>query len=405
MSLYKSWLIWLCASLFYGYQYILRVIPNVLKTEITAVFHFDTILFGQFAGIYYLGYTLAHIPFGILLDRFGPKYILPFSIVLSLLGMVPLIASDQPVFGIIGRFILGVGSSCAFIGLVKVVQLSFPDKSFNRMLSVGSIFGLIGAVFAGAPIVYLLPYITWENIIWISIIVGFILAFILFFVLPAQEKKDQPTNLKHSFQSLLQNKPVLLIALAGGLMVGPLEGFVDAWASESLSVFYLFSKHEASQGISLVYFGFACGLAGLSYASDRIGVDKTIIYSGIMMLISFICIISGTLLKEGVLIALFVLGFFSSYQVPALYKSTLYANKSESGFTTSFVNTIFMMFGLFFHTLIAGSIQFFSQTNDAFPSSGEYTTQIYQKGFLIIPICLSVGIILFSYLAKFWKKD
>jgi MFS family permease len=404
MSLYKSWLIWLCASLFYGYQYILRVIPNVLKAEITAVFHFDTILFGQFAGIYYLGYTLAHIPLGIMLDRFGPKYILPLSILLSLLGMVPMVAFHHPAYGIAGRFILGMGSSCAFIGLVKVVQLSFPDKAFNRMLSVGSIFGLMGAVFAGAPIIYLLPYIAWENIILISIILGGILAVILFFVLPPQDPQQSPSNLKSSFSSILSNKTVLLIAFAGGLMVGPLEGFVDAWASESLAVFYAFSKHQASQGVSLVYLGFACGLAGLSYTSDRFGVDKTIIFSGIMMVISFINIMGGYLFNEGVLIALFILGFFSAYQVPALYKSTLCSHKSASGLTTSFVNTIFMVFGLFFHTVIAGSIQFFSARDIDALNSGGCSISTYQKGFLIIPTCLIMGTFIFYYLAKSSKK-
>jgi MFS family permease len=405
MSLYKSWLIWFCASLFYGYQYILRVIPNVLKAEITAHFHFDTILFGQFAGIYYLGYTLAHIPLGIMLDRYGPKYILPVSIILSLTGMLPMITSHDPVLGITGRFILGMGSSCAFIGLVKVVQLSFPDKSFNRMLSMGSIFGLIGAVFAGAPIIYLLLYISWETIILSSIILGGILAVLLFMILPLQEKNENPSNLKTSLQTLLKNKTVLLIAVAGGLMVGPLEGYVDAWASESLAIFYNFSKHQASQGVSLVYFGFACGLGGLSYASDRVGVDKTIIFSGIMMIISFMSIISGYLVKEGVFFTLFILGFFSSYQVPALYKSTLCSSKAQSGFTTSFVNTVFMLFGLLFHTAIAGSIEFFSSKHTNSINLKQCSPTIYQRGFFIIPICLIIGTLLFVYVKKLSEKN
>ena len=153
---YKGWIIWFCASLFYGYQYILRVIPSVLKNELINHFSFDTFLFGQFAGIYYLGYTFAHIPLGILLDRYGPKYILPFSIFLSLLGMLPVVFGHNWLLGIVGRFILGIGSSCAFIGLVKVVQLFFDKENFNSVLSYGSIFGLVGAVFAGAPIVYLM---------------------------------------------------------------------------------------------------------------------------------------------------------------------------------------------------------------------------------------------------------
>ena len=64
-----AWSIWMAASLFYAYQYILRVMPNIMMNDITQQFNIDATAFGQFSGIYYLGYSLMHLPIGIMLDR------------------------------------------------------------------------------------------------------------------------------------------------------------------------------------------------------------------------------------------------------------------------------------------------------------------------------------------------
>lgn len=78
MSVSRSiaWVVWFVASLFYAYQYVLRVMPNIMMTDITQQFHIDTLVFGQFSGVYYIGYSLMHLPIGIMLDRFGPRKVM-----------------------------------------------------------------------------------------------------------------------------------------------------------------------------------------------------------------------------------------------------------------------------------------------------------------------------------------
>ena len=72
----RAWLIWFIASIFYAYQYILRVMPSIMLTDIMQKFHLDPAAFGQFSGVYYLGYSLMHLPIGIALDRWCPRYVM-----------------------------------------------------------------------------------------------------------------------------------------------------------------------------------------------------------------------------------------------------------------------------------------------------------------------------------------
>ena len=75
-----AWGAWMIASLFYAYQYILRVMPNIMLNDIMQQFDINTATFGQFSGVYYIGYSLMHLPIGIMLDRFGPKKIITMLI-------------------------------------------------------------------------------------------------------------------------------------------------------------------------------------------------------------------------------------------------------------------------------------------------------------------------------------
>ncbi|MGL9760888.1 MAG: MFS transporter [Wolbachia sp.] len=113
--LQRNFLIWLLASLFYAYQYILRVIPNVIAPELITSFSIGAVEIGQFEGLYYVGYVLAHIPVGILLDRFGAKCIMPLCIMLTSLGAVPLVSSNNCNYSIAGRIITGIGSSASVL--------------------------------------------------------------------------------------------------------------------------------------------------------------------------------------------------------------------------------------------------------------------------------------------------
>src|SRR5690349_22155978 len=90
-----TWSIWIIASIFYAYQYILRVMPNIMLTDIMQKFSIDAALFGQFSGVYYIGYSLLHLPVGILLDRFGPRKIMTGCIFLTVIGLMPLIFSNH----------------------------------------------------------------------------------------------------------------------------------------------------------------------------------------------------------------------------------------------------------------------------------------------------------------------
>ncbi|GFQ96469.1 MFS transporter [Trichonephila clavata] len=198
--LQRNFLIWLLASLFYAYQYILRVIPNIIAPELITKFNISIVDVGQFGGLYYIGYMLAHIPVGLALDRFGPKFVLPACIVLTFAGTLPLICFDEWYYSILGRIIVGIGSSASAIGLFKVASMYFSQEKSARMASLSIVIGLLGAIYGGLPLDFLLNKFGWNYVIYTFSAFGCLLALLLVLITPSSSSEESASD--NIFQDL-----------------------------------------------------------------------------------------------------------------------------------------------------------------------------------------------------------
>ena len=402
MSL-RSWTIWTFSAFFYAYQYILRVMPNVFMSDLTEAFSLDPAQFGQFAGIYYTGYTLSHIPIGIALDRFGPKYTVPICSALCILGILPMIYADNFTYVIAGRFLLGAGSTCAALGMFKVMSMICPEDKFIRMFSLAATLGLLGAVFGGSPLHYLRSYFPWQEIMLIFVVCGICLTILMFFIFPKLLNKSQASP-KDDLLSIMGKKWIWIVAIGGGCLIGPLEGYSDAWAMQSLVDLYHVSTDVASHGSSLIFLSFAVGLLFIDKIVKKFGIDETVMMAGGLLFVAFVIVISGLAPLWLVPVALFGIGFASSYQVPAVCGIVRFVPHEMTSLAFAVANMIMLMFGTFYHTIIGNCIRTFG--SNAIMNQGicHYDQGVYQKGFIIIPIMLLVGIALFAYV-RVHNKD
>ncbi|HEX2582523.1 MAG TPA: MFS transporter, partial [Chlamydiales bacterium] len=223
-----AWMVWLTASIFYAYQYILRVMPSILLEDVCQQFNIGAAAFGQFSGIYYIGYSALHLPIGILLDRVGPKKVMSISILLTTIGLLPLLFAEHWGYPVAGRALIGIGSSAAILGLFKIIRMSFSEARFARMLSISVTIGLIGAIYGGTPVSMMRDAFGYKAVIECFAFVGLALALATYWIIPNFKTESSGTVLS-DVKEVLTNRRVLLLCLSAGFMVGPLEGFADVW--------------------------------------------------------------------------------------------------------------------------------------------------------------------------------
>ncbi|WDM85788.1 MFS transporter [Ehrlichia sp. JZT12] len=381
--------------MFYAYQYVLRVIPNVIASMSIEKFKISTIAFGQFSGLYYIGYTLAHIPIGIMLDKYGPRVVLPVCAVLTFLGLVPLLASDTWLFVQIGRVITGIGSAGSALGLFKVASMYYNHK-FGKMVGISIIIGLLGAMYGGLPVLSLLDKLGWDNLFIIFIAVGAIVAVLLYmFILPYDAAAHDQANsgLLDKVKLVVFNKHVILISLFAGFMVGPLEGFADGWVTAFLREVGNIDKETAALLPSVIFIGLCFGAFVLPYMVDKsFNTWNIIIVSAAGMMLSFLALFINSSSVILVTVLFIVIGFFSSYQIVATCQVLRYVGDNVVALTTAVNNMIVMIFGYFFHTAISFVIDF-NWDGKMIDAEPVYTKALMLKSMIFIPGGLLIGLL------------
>lgn len=387
-----AWMIWLIASIFYAYQYILRVMPNIMLEDIMRQFNIDAAVFGQYSGVYYLGYTAMHLPIAIMLDRFGPRRVMAGCMLLTAIGMLPIIFTDYWIYPIVGRALIGMGSSAAILGAFKVIRMGFKEERFTRMLSLAVTIGLLGAIYGGGPVNAMCDALGYQMVVQIFVIVGIILAGLTYFMVPNIPANPRP--IMADIREVIMNPKVIALCLFAGMMVGPLEGFADVWGSEFLKKVYGFEADVASYLPSMIYVGMCFGAPFLSLIAEKTrSYLGAIIGAGVVMTAIFTALILGGMTAGAITVGFVIVGVCCAYQIIAIYKASTYVPDHVSGLTTAVANMIIMSFGYAFNSVIGLVVHAYEDVNIA---------QAFGYGIGVIPIVVVLGTIGCGVLA--WRE-
>ena len=263
---FNPWFIWFPAALFYCYQFVLRVSPSVMEHELRRDFSIDAGTFGLLASSYYVGYSLLQIPVGLFCDYFGPRKLLTFASMLCALATIFFAMSTNFYVSGFWRFLIGIGSSCAFLGCMKLGTLWFPINRLPLVTGTTMILGTFGANCGGAPLRMLIDAQGWRESLFIIAGFGIVIGFAIWFVSRdgnSQDNKEEPSifsGLKLAFRT----PQVLLGSFYGFLFYTPLSIFADLWGAGFLEQIYQIPRDEAAGYVNLIYIGF--GIGGLFYA-------------------------------------------------------------------------------------------------------------------------------------------
>lgn len=114
------------AASFYLYEFILQVAPSVMAESMMKTFGVTGQGFGVISAFYFYAYAPTQLPAGVLYDRYGPRKLMTFAIVLCAFGSAFFASTDSVFTACIGRFLIGIGSAFSFIGVLVLISRWFP---------------------------------------------------------------------------------------------------------------------------------------------------------------------------------------------------------------------------------------------------------------------------------------
>jgi len=404
---FRAYAVFASVALFLLYEMALRVSPGVMAQELMRDLNIKAAGFGILGGAYYYALVLMQIPVGLFFDRYSMRMLITTTAFISFIGAMIFSYTDSSLLAYLSRFLMGIGSAFAYVGILVVSIRWFPRRYFAFLVGVTQLLGTLGAVVGISAMAEMVHHIGWRDSIFSLGLLGILVVVLSFFIIRNAKGKssnvddDQVYKIKHSLKIILKEPQTWWIALYSFFVWAPIPIFAEVWGVQFISMLYeMPSKDSAdvvvtvwiSVGIVSPFIGVlshylkrrkiitsCCALLGLFSTAILIYVDS------LPLLVSFVLLIGFGIAASG-----HVIGF-------ALVEDN--TRPKQLGAALGFNNMVGALGGAFFPTL-AGILLGLNWSGRYLEGVPVYTLIDYRAALVIVPICYFLGFIVSQFLIR-----
>ena len=415
-----AWLICGLGAVFYAYEYFLRISPSVMETSLRTHFNLSATGFGLLSAYYHYAYVPMQLPVGVLMDRFGPRRLLCIACLICVAGTF--MFADTFLFGVAaaGRFLVGLGSAFAFVGVLKLATIWLPEDKLGMVAGMAAALGTIGAMIGDNLLGHMVTLMGWQQTVNFTAIFGIGLIALLWFGIRDHKRGNQDSGSINSFRKsmvdlaiIIRNKQFWINGVYGCLVYLPTTVFAELWGIPYLHHAHGLLDSEARLCNSILFLGFTIGAPSMGYISDKLKRRKLPMLVGatgaaiVMMLILYA---PGLNVRQiGVL--MFVLGLLYSVQSIVFAVGREVSPNEAAGTAIALTNMIVMLGAMFLQPLVGRLLDWSLVSRHAIESlslkqlpvdkiSQLYTAADYQFALSIIPLGIVIAVILTFFLRE-----
>lgn len=413
-----AWSICTLGAVFYAYEYLLRISPSVMETELRNHFNLSAAGFGFLSAFYYYAYVPMQLPVGVLMDRYGPRRLLTVACALCVFGT--LIFAVTKIFAIaaLGRFCVGLGSAFAFVGVLKLATIWLPEDKLALVAGIAAALGTIGAMVGDNLLGMMVMRLGWQTTANYSAVFGIGLILMLWFGIRDHKRSTEVGGTVDSFKKnmadlllICRNKQIWINGFYGCLVYLPTTVFAELWGISYLHHARGLSEASAHFSNSLLFLGFTIGAPLMGWFSDKLRRRKLpmlIGASGAAVIMMVILYMPG-LSYQSLNILMVTLGLFYSSQAIVFAVGRELSPREAAGTAIAATNMIVMMGAMFLQPLVGDLLVWSAHMRTAyFPLQDVgvdkmqqlYTAYDYQLALSIIPL----GIIIAALLTFFLRE-
>jgi MFS family permease len=241
-------------------------------------------------GAYYYTYAVTSLVAGVALDRSGAKYPVSIGIGILALGCL-LFALPAWLPEETGRLFQGAGSAFAFTGCVYLASHGFSPRSIATAVGMTQCIGMLGGSAGQFIVGPLIHNGMGVGVFWIA--TGIICAAIglgLLMIIPKEVKIATQQSLLGGlvtpYKTVFTNPQSWLSGTISGLLFAPTTIFAMTWGVAFFQQDAGLSYQKAVLVSSMVPMGWVIGCPLLGWLSDRFGVRKPALTTGIVAMLA-----------------------------------------------------------------------------------------------------------------------
>ncbi len=389
------------ATFFYLYEFLVRVSPNVLENELILAFNLDAQMFGFFSSCWYWAYAPLQLPVGALTDKYGPRRLLTFAIMLCAASTLALAYTKSFYLGCLMRFFIGAGSAFAFISCMKIIHIWFPHHLFPLMTGLTLTIGTLGAAAGGIPLSLALDFMSWRDVLIYLGFIGLGLSVLAFLMVRdhnpdhphvSMEKGETP-GFWRCLAEVVRQPQSWVVGIYCFFVTAPTDAFGGTWGVKFLVDTHGISRDVASTAaVTMTFVGMAVGSPVLGWVSSVFDNRKmpmmisSIIAAIALTLIVFLPSLNGL----GAAVLFFIFGSCGTY-VLAFVMTRRFTQPTFVATAVGFVNMV-SMFGSAILTYMIGWL-LDNVSSGALAQNGErlYSVSDYHISLVVLPLFYAIS--------------
>ena len=275
-----AWFAWFLGALFYCYGYFQRVAPSVMVTDLMSEFQVSGAILGNLTAFYFYAYASLQIPFGVLIDRYGPRRMLAAAALLCASGSLLFAIAPSVGLAYAGRFLVGAGAGVAWLGTLQICGQMLPARRFAQITGFTLLIGMAGGIGGQAPLAQMIDIAGWRPTMASAAIGAVILAVLIWFFVPRTTRSygeappGEKTGIIRGLKAVLANMQSWTCAIFGGTLGVSVHGVGGLWCVPYMMETYGLTRPAAALTATLMLVGWAIGAPSAGWISDRIGRRK-----------------------------------------------------------------------------------------------------------------------------------
>ena len=219
----------------FGYflSFLFRSLNAVVAPALRSELGLDEAAIGVVTSMYLAAFTVAQLPAGVALDRFGPRRVAPVMLLATALGAVIFALGQDVVMLSIGRALIGLGLSVALMCGFKANVLYWPIGRLPLVNAVMMTFGGLGAAMATRPVQWLLVDFDWRQVFLGLAAITVAVAIYQLLAAPAYERggKGRLTEELRGLAGVLKSRVFWSAGLAPTFSLGVWVCYASFWAA------------------------------------------------------------------------------------------------------------------------------------------------------------------------------
>ena len=303
---------------------------------------------------FFLAYGLTSIPFGMLMDKYGAKFVLLTGTVLMSAGSLLCYFSNNYIIVIISVFLIGIGVTAVQIAGNPFIRVLDAPSRYTANLTMVIGVGALG--YALSPLIVPMLQVngfSWKVIYLLVAIVNIIILLIVTFSQFPEVKADQEEKIDLSKVWTLFRHPIICtyslgIFLYVGAEVG-VSSYIITFMNEihhltnaqsfwnEASFFYMVFPSKTALVVSLFWLLQAVGRLVASFLMRFISERKIFIFHSACTILALLCALMGS--ETVSLVAFALTGYFTCVSFTSIFSAVINSFDKDHGMISGLLGT------------------------------------------------------------------